>query len=90
MSFRDRQRCRIALIVTLFALLAVFYIFGLLETWFGIAIMSVLSVGVIVAILIIWRCPYCERLLPIRWLEPKFCPNCGAQLDDEDDYRPRK
>ena len=47
MSFRDRQRCRIALIVALFAILALNFVLGqlgLLETWFGMLILPILPI----------------------------------------------
>lgn len=93
MSFRDRQRCRIALIVALFAILALNFVLGqlgLLETWFGMLILPILPIADLIAIFVIWRCPYCERMLPFRWNDPHFCPNCGAQLSEgEGDHRPR-
>ena len=93
MSFHDRQRCRIALIVALFAIFVLYFVlgqFGLLETWFGMLILPILPIADLIAIFVIWRCPYCERMLPFRWNDPHFCPNCGAQLsEDEGDHRPR-
>ena len=94
MSFRDRQRCRIALSVAFPAILVLYFVLGqlgLLETWFGMLIMPILPIADLIAIFVIWQCPYCKRILPFRWNDPHFCPNCGAQLSkDGSDGRARK
>lgn len=40
-----------------------------------------LMLGGIVQALVFYRCPHCEKSLPIRGRKPDYCPFCGYKLD---------
>ena len=44
------------------------------------AISGVIAVGMLSFHIWNWRCPACGRLLGRSIRSPKFCPNCGVQL----------
>ena len=53
----------------------------------GLAIVClVLCVATLIADIVItfvfYKCPWCKRLLPTRGVVAKYCPYCGAPLDD--------
>jgi hypothetical protein len=41
----------------------------------------VIIIGAVAWSLYNWRCPSCSRYLG-RWINPRFCVRCGAQLRD--------
>ena len=56
------------------------------ETSLFFSFMSILAFTLLIAALILlliyYRCPACEHLLPFRsYTPPKYCPHCGKKLD---------
>lgn len=47
-----------------------------------IRIAAILAIGVLVFAFIFLRCPYCKRLLNLKWSSQGICHKCGARLDD--------
>ena len=48
--------------------------------WMGIAAIVLMLAGFVQA-MIFCRCPYCGMMFHMRAPLPKFCPNCGKELD---------
>lgn len=48
--------------------------------WLSAAGLGVLALGVVL-MLVFCKCPHCGAQLEPRGPVPKFCPNCGKELD---------
>ena len=48
--------------------------------WMGIAAVILMLAGFVQA-MIFCRCPYCGAMFNMRTPLPRFCPNCGKELD---------
>ena len=48
--------------------------------WLSAAGLGVLALGLL-QIVLFYKCPHCGAQLEPRGPVPKFCPNCGKELD---------
>lgn len=47
---------------------------------FAVCIVGFALITYIIALSIIWRCPYCKKHLPYENYNYEFCPHCGRTL----------
>lgn len=65
----------------LLLLVAVLFKIGLDGAWCGVA--TVVYIGIITVCEFSLRCPYCGRWPRRGSFWAKYCPRCGAKLDEE-------
>ena len=72
--------------LTVYALAVLLFFVTLAAYWFHSAGLGVLAAGLSVAIVVIgqtmWRCPHCGESLGRIEGSPRFCQNCGGELED--------
>ena len=77
----DYKTSRLLLIVnTGFALVLMLVGYASQVFWIGIVGIVLMLAGFVQA-MIFCRCPYCGAMFNMRSPLPRFCPNCGKELD---------